>query len=113
MVIDLDGEIIRQALKQDIQAQFGDHTQRETLIRAGIQTARMIVFTVSDTLAAEQSVRLSRTLNPEIYILVRVPFASQVEEMNAAGADQVIPEEFETSVEIFSACCVSTTFPTT
>ncbi len=102
VVLDLDGEIIRQALQQDIQAQFGDYTQRETLIRAGIHKARMIVFTVPDTLAAEQAVRLSRSLNPDVYILVRVPYASQVEEMNAAGADQVIPEEFETSVEIFS-----------
>ncbi len=102
VVVDLDGEIIRQALQQDIKAQFGDYTHRETLIRAGIRTARMIVFTIPDTRAAEQAVRLSRSLNPDVYILVRVPYASQVEEMNAAGADQVIPEEFETSVEIFS-----------
>ena len=102
VVLDLDGEIIRQALTREITAQFGDYTHRDTLIRAGIRKARMIVFTVPDTRAAEQGVRLSRSLNPQVYILVRVPFASQVDDMNQAGANQVIPEEFETSIEIFS-----------
>jgi CPA2 family monovalent cation:H+ antiporter-2 len=34
--------------------------------------------------------------------MVRTRRTDQVEELKAAGADQVIPEEFETSIEIFS-----------
>ena len=33
--------------------------------------------------------------------MVRTRLTSQVEELKAAGADEVIPEEFETSIEIF------------
>jgi CPA2 family monovalent cation:H+ antiporter-2 len=48
------------------------------------------------------AVRLSRQLNGSIFILVRTRYAAEVDELYRLGADQVIPEEFETSVEIFS-----------
>ncbi|GJL77783.1 MAG: sodium/hydrogen exchanger family/TrkA domain protein [Nitrospinaceae bacterium] len=103
VVLELDGERIKEALKEDVQARFGDSTHRDTLLRAGINHAKMMVFAVSsDPMAAVQAVRLARQMNPDIYILVRVRYAAQVDELNAAGADQVIPEEFETSIEIFS-----------
>jgi len=102
VVVDMDGERIKQALSQSMEALYGDSTHRDTLSRAGVKQARMIVFSISDYFAMVQGVRLARRLNPEIYILVRTRLASQVDELRAAGADQVIPEEFETSVEIFS-----------
>ena len=103
VVLELDGEKIKQGLKEDIPILYGDSTHRDTLIRAGIRQAKMMVFSASsDHMASEQAVRLSRQLNPDVYILVRVRYASQVDDLNAAGADQVIPEEFETSIEIFS-----------
>lgn len=102
MVLELDGERIKQAITEEISILYGDATHRDTLLRAGIKQARMIVFAISDHVATEQGVRLARQLNPDIYILVRTRFASQVEELNSAGANQVIPEEFETSIEIFS-----------
>ncbi len=102
IVLELDGERIKQALSEGITALYGDSTHRDILIRAGIKRAKMMVFATSDHIAAEQAVRLARQLSPEVYILVRVRYASQVDALNSAGADQVIPEEFETSIEIFS-----------
>ena len=55
----------------------------------------------SDTVT-EKAVRLARKINPEIKIMVRTRLTAQVEELKTAGADEVIPEEFETSIEIFS-----------
>jgi len=102
VVVDLDGERIKQAIAKKMEALYGDSTHRDTLFGAGVKRARMIVFSISDFFAMVQGVRLARKLNPEIYILVRTRLASQVDELRAAGANQVIPEEFETSVEIFS-----------
>jgi CPA2 family monovalent cation:H+ antiporter-2 len=41
-------------------------------------------------------------LNPNLYILVRTRFVAEVEELRRLGANEVIPEEFETSIEIFA-----------
>ncbi len=41
-------------------------------------------------------------MNPDVYILVRTRFVAEIDELRALGANQVIPEEFETSIEIFA-----------
>lgn len=102
LILDLDGERVKQALSNDMKVLFGDSTREDTLIRAGIKSARMIVFSTPDLVAMQEAIRSARKLNPGLYILARTPNATQVEEMTEAGANFVIPEEFETSVEIFS-----------
>ena len=102
LILDLDGERIKQALTEDFIAEYGDPTHRDTLLRIGIERARMIVYSLRDPIELEQGVRLARKLNPKIFIIVRTQLSSQVDGLKQAGADQVIPEEFETSIEIFS-----------
>ncbi len=102
VILELDGEAIKHALTEKMTTIYGDATHRDILMRAGISRAKMIVFALPDNIVTQQGIMLARRLNPDIYILVRTRFASQVEELKNAGADQVIPEEFETSIEIFS-----------
>ncbi len=102
MVLDLNGEQVKRALTEGITTHYGDCSHEETLNRAGLKDARMIVFSIPDYTVTERSVRLARKINPEVKIMVRTRLTEQVEELKTAGADEVIPEEFETSIEIFS-----------
>ena len=102
IILDIDSDSIKRALTEKMTAIYGDATHRGILARAGIKRAKMMVFAFPDNIVTQQGIKLARQLNPKLYILVRTRYASQVEELKAAGADQVIPEEFETSVEIFS-----------
>jgi CPA2 family monovalent cation:H+ antiporter-2 len=45
---------------------------------------------------------VARQLNPDIRIVVRTRYVAAIEELERHGADQVVPEEFETSLEIFA-----------
>ena len=101
MILELSGEKIKQALKEGHKTHYGDCTHEDTLLRADIKQARMVVYSISDQVSTERAVRLTRKLNPKIKIIVRTRLFSQVEEFKAAGANEVIPEEFETSIEIF------------
>ena len=60
------------------------------------------MFAISDFNATRIALRLTRQLNPSIFILIRTRYAVDVDELYKLGANQVIPEEFETSIEIFS-----------
>ena len=102
IVLDLNGEQVKRALTEGITTHYGDCTQEETLSRAGLKHARMIVFSIPDYTVTEKAVRLARKINPDVKVMVRTRLTSQVEELKTAGADEVIPEEFETSIEIFS-----------
>lgn len=102
LVLDLDGDRVKQALTSGITTHYGDCAQEEVLRRAGLIDARMIVFKISDYAVTEKAVRLARKINPQVKIMVRTQRTGQVDELKVAGADQVIPEEFEASIEIFS-----------
>lgn len=45
---------------------------------------------------------MARKLNPKVHIVVRTRFLGEVDALRRLGADDVIPEDFETSIEIFS-----------
>ena len=74
----------------------------DVLERVGIARARVIVFAISAPAVERRGVAGARQLNPTVRIIVRSRYVSAMEELERAGADEVVPEEFETSVEIFS-----------
>ncbi len=81
---------------------FGDGSNREVLDHARIDSARIIVVAISDAAAARRIAALAREINPGIYIIVRTRYVMEVEPLFRLGVNEVIPEEFETSVEILS-----------
>ncbi|PYO28832.1 MAG: hypothetical protein DMD73_04290 [Gemmatimonadetes bacterium] len=62
----------------------------------------MLVVAISDPAATRRMVRVARGLNPRIYIIARTRYVVEMPELTRLGADVVIPEEFETSIEIFA-----------
>jgi len=102
LVIELNDKLVRQAKQQEIPILFGDATRKEVLDRANARQAKMVVIAISDAAATRRCVAVLRSLNPSAVILVRTRYVAEVESLTHLGANIVIPEEFETSVEIFS-----------
>jgi CPA2 family monovalent cation:H+ antiporter-2 len=102
VVLEVNADTIRRVREEGEPIIYGDITRQDVLRRAGIECAKVIVFAISDFAATRIAVRLARQLNPSIHILIRTRYAAGVDELIKLGADQVIPEEFETSIEIFS-----------
>jgi CPA2 family monovalent cation:H+ antiporter-2 len=61
-----------------------------------------MVIAISDPASCRNIVRTARRQNHELFIIARTRYTSEVDDLLKLGADEVIPEEFETSVEIFS-----------
>ena len=53
-------------------------------------------------MATSRIVWHARRLNPDLYIIVRTRYVAEIPRLTRLGANEVIPEEFETSVEIFA-----------
>jgi len=102
VILEVNADTIRTARSEGEPIIYGDITRQDVLQRAGVERAKVIVYAISDTAAAQISTRLVRSLNPGIFILIRTRYAADVDDLYKLGADQVIPEEFETSIEIFS-----------
>ncbi len=102
VVLEVNADTIRKARQEGEPIIYGDITRKDVLMRAGVNCAKIIVFAISDNSATRIAVRLAREINPGIFILIRTRYAADVDELYQLGANQVIPEEFETSIEIFS-----------
>jgi monovalent cation:H+ antiporter-2, CPA2 family len=102
VVLEVNVDVIRKAREEGEPIIYGDITKPDVLIRAGVECAKILVFAISDFNATRIALRLARQLNPSIFILIRTRYAVDVDELYKLGANQVIPEEFETSIEIFS-----------
>jgi CPA2 family monovalent cation:H+ antiporter-2 len=102
VVLELNAEAVRNASDEGEPVVYGDATRREVLNYVGIEDARIVVLAISDPAATRHTVSLARQLNPKSHIIVRTRYMSEMQALRKLGADEVIPEEFETSIEIFS-----------
>ena len=102
LVLELSAEVVRRAKGKGEKINFGDATRREVLLHAGIEQASSLVLAMSDPAAARRTAALARSLNSDVYIIVRTRYVSEITELLDLGANEVIPEEFETSIEIFA-----------
>ncbi|MFA4878073.1 MAG: cation:proton antiporter [Methanoregula sp.] len=103
MVIEMNPEIIRQERSSfRPHFMFGDAVQAEVLEHAGIHRARTLVIVVSEEEAIPRIIHTARQLAPDVHILARTRHIRNARSLLELGADEIISEEFEASLEIFS-----------
>lgn len=101
-ILELNAETVREAKEKGEKINFGDATRREVLHHAHVADANALVLAMSDPQAARRTVKQAREMNKDLYIVVRTRYIAEITELLELGADEVIPEEFETSIEIFA-----------
>jgi CPA2 family monovalent cation:H+ antiporter-2 len=101
-IIELNPDLVMAARRDGEAVVFGDATAEGVLSHAGVPGARIVVVAINDPVATRRIVGLCRGLNPFLSIIVRTRYVSEVGALHDAGADEVIAEEFETSVEVFT-----------
>ena len=102
VVLELNSDTVREMKKKGEPIVYGDGTSLEILHKLGIEGARLLVVVISDPASTRRIVQIARKENPRLYIIVRTRYAAEVDDLIRLGANEVIPEEFETSIEIFA-----------
>lgn len=102
VVLEAEAQRVSEARAAGVEVLLADATSPAALEIAGIARARAVVVTIPDPAACRKVVRLCRSRNPDVRTIVRTRYVREVEELRRAGADEVIPEEFETSIEIIA-----------
>ena len=81
----------------------GDASQPVILEHLGVYTARVLAIIISDPAAVRAITLEARRMNPDLYIVARTRFITEVAPLRRLGANVVIAEEFETSIEVSGA----------
>jgi CPA2 family monovalent cation:H+ antiporter-2 len=102
LALDLDGDIVSREAKHGVPVYYGDGTNPNVLRHMNIEDAKVLVVAISDPFITRRAVQVAKGLNPQLHVVVRTRYLRELEELHQLGADDVVPEEFETSIEIFS-----------
>jgi monovalent cation:H+ antiporter-2, CPA2 family len=102
LALDLDGDTVRRESRHGVPIYYGDATNPNVLRHVKIEDAKVLVVAISDPFITRRTVQVAKGLNPKVRIVVRTRYLRELEELHDIGADDVVPEEFETSIEIFA-----------
>ncbi|MGA2841037.1 MAG: cation:proton antiporter [Steroidobacteraceae bacterium] len=102
IALDLDPYRIRLGRQAGDPVIYGDAGQEEVLENVGIAHASCVVVTFTKPEVALRILRSVRELRPDVPVLVRTQDDSKLEELQAAGATEVVPETFEASLMLLS-----------
>jgi len=102
IAIELDPDIYRQARDEGYPVVFGDAADEIILHHVHAHEARVVVIAISDPEATKRIISILRQITETAHVIVRTRHLNEIDEILKLGADEVIPEEFETSIQIFT-----------
>jgi len=97
-VIELNIDTVRAIRQEGIDAVYGDATRPETLIEAGITSARSLILTSAGMSNSTEVIRAAREVNPGIRVLARAMYLRDKPDIKRAGADTVFTGEGEVAL---------------
>ncbi len=101
-IVEINAEVVRTEQANGEHIHYGDATHEAVLAHVDADKAKAIVVAINDPAATRRIVELARRTAPDAYIMVRSRYLKESEALYALGADEVIADELEVSIEIFS-----------
>ncbi|MBU0673532.1 MAG: cation:proton antiporter [Proteobacteria bacterium] len=102
MIIEMSPDTVKKERAKGEPIIYGDAIHDEVLMHAHIEDATVVVVAINDPAATREITEHLRRMTSKAHLIIRTRFLTEMQALYKLGADEVIPEEFETSVEIFS-----------
>jgi CPA2 family monovalent cation:H+ antiporter-2 len=102
VALDSDPRAVELARRAGDAVIYGDGTAIEMLEAIGLEGCRVLVLTFAEINASMKIVKAVRELRPELPILVRTQDDSKLEDLQQAGATEIVPETLEASLMLVS-----------
>jgi CPA2 family monovalent cation:H+ antiporter-2 len=93
LIVTLSPGGAREAEEEGLLVLRGNYTRRHELTRAGVRTARLLAVADDDLETTRRVVSAARALNPELEVVARTRFESNVPALRAAGASSVVAQD--------------------
>jgi CPA2 family monovalent cation:H+ antiporter-2 len=100
VVVEINAESVREARRQGEPVHYGDVTSPDILAHARVSEARQVAVLLNDPGATLRAVRAVRRLAPDVAIVARVRYVTDVPALLQAGATEAVAQEFEASLEV-------------
>ncbi|HEV7765107.1 MAG TPA: cation:proton antiporter [Thermoanaerobaculia bacterium] len=91
-----------EAQVEGLRVMLGDYSKRFLLVAAAIENAKMLVIPDDTADMARRVIAVARGINPTLHVVVRTQAESEVDPLIAEGADDVLVDEIEIGVQLFT-----------
>ncbi len=98
VIIDSNLAAVQTMRKFGFRGFFGDPTRPDLLNAAGLEDAKVLVVAIDDKASAVKLVSYARKARPDLHIIARARDRVHVYELNAAGANDITREMFDSSL---------------
>jgi CPA2 family monovalent cation:H+ antiporter-2 len=98
VALDLDPERVAGAAAAGESVVYGDSARSDTLVAAGLARASALVISFNDTPASMKILHHARRINEALPVIVRTRDDADMDRLQQAGADEVVPDTFESSL---------------
>lgn len=102
IIIEMNPDTVRSERAKGEPIFYGDATYESVLHITHIEKARVVVVAINDPTATRRITSSVRRANPACHMIVRSRYLQEMAPLHKLGANEVIPEEYETAVEIFA-----------
>lgn len=100
--VEINGESVRKAKEAGEFIIYGDATSPALLEELGIDRAAAFVIAINDPSALVRAIKAGHKCNPGVFILVRSRFAAEINYLHDIGANEIIADELEASLQLSS-----------
>jgi len=101
VVLEMNPDTVRKARREGEPIMWGDAGHLAVLEHVGLTRARVLATVIADPAATRRITEVAKKGHPAIHIIARTRFVSEIVPLTKLGADHVVAEEFEISIEIF------------
>jgi len=101
-VLEMNPDTVQAARRSGVPIFFGDCSRSEVLRKLHVDTASGLVLAISDPRATRQAVQIARHENAQLHIIVRTKYMDEIDALRELGANEIVAEEFETSLEVLA-----------
>lgn len=102
VILEMNPKTVKKEKEKGQPIFYGDATQELVLEHLNLRSARVVVLAISDAAATRKVIELIRRMDKSIHLIVRTRYLPEIYALYELGANEVITEEFETSIEIFT-----------
>ena len=113
IAIDMDLNRVNDAANAGEKVMYGDASRRVVLRAAGIERAKALVIAYSDDRSSAKVLNVIRETYPDLPVVVRTSDDSSIQQLQDAGATDVVPEVLEGSLMLASHALVLLDIPLT
>ncbi len=101
-ILETNPQTVHEARRLGEPIVFGDATRPAILESLGLARARILTVAISDREATRRCISVARAISPDVHIVARVRYVHELDALVAEGASQVVAQEFESTIDLFS-----------